>query len=107
VAPVGAALTRFCTSTRALPMGCDVSETSAGNLNRTHTFPVVNARVLGEEAKMPPDRDSPSRWWALAAEARAVADEMTDPKAREIMLKIAAGYERLARRAETRNKAQD
>ena len=53
---------------------------------------------------MPPDRDNPSRWWALAAEARAVASEMTDPQARQIMLKIAEGYERLARRAEARNK---
>jgi hypothetical protein len=53
---------------------------------------------------MPPDRDNPSRWWALAAEARAVATEMTDPQARKIMLKIAEGYERLARRAEGRNK---
>ena len=60
--------------------------------------------MLGEQAKMPSDRDSPSRWWALAAEARTVADEMTDPKAREIMLKIAEGYERLARRAEARKK---
>jgi hypothetical protein len=33
-----------------------------------------------------------------------VAEEMTDPKAREIMLKIARGYERLARRAESRTK---
>jgi hypothetical protein len=56
---------------------------------------------------MPPDRENPSRWWALAAEARGVADEMTDPKAREIMLKIAEAYERLARRAEARNKKPD
>jgi hypothetical protein len=54
---------------------------------------------------MPPDQDNPSRWWALAAEARAVAGEMTDPQARQIMLRIAEGYERLARRAEARNKS--
>jgi hypothetical protein len=53
---------------------------------------------------MPPDRDNPSRWWALAAEARAVADEMTDPGAREIMLRISEAYARLARRAEARLK---
>jgi hypothetical protein len=56
---------------------------------------------------MPPARDNLSRWWALAAEARGVADEMSDPRAREIMLKIAEAYERLARRAEARNKKTD
>jgi hypothetical protein len=40
----------------------------------------------------------------LAAEARAVAAEMTELQARLIMLKIAEGYERLARRAEARKK---
>jgi hypothetical protein len=43
----------------------------------------------------------------LAAEANAVAEEMTDPRAREIMLKIAEGYERLARRAEARQKERN
>jgi hypothetical protein len=52
---------------------------------------------------MAPDRNDPSRWWALAAEARAVAAETTDPQARQIMLRIAEGYERLARRGEARN----
>jgi hypothetical protein len=57
---------------------------------------------------MPSDRDnSPSRWWALAAEACAVAAEMTDPQTRQIMLKIAEGYERLARRARARDKSSD
>jgi hypothetical protein len=65
---------------------------------------MVTPDALGELASMPPDRDNPSRWWALAAEARAVAAEMTDPQARQIMLRIAEGYERLARRAEARKK---
>ena len=78
---------------------------TAGNLTRrTHVLDGHTAWALGEAARMPPDRDNPSRWWALAAEARAVAGEMTDPQARRIMLKIAEGYERLARRAESRNK---
>jgi hypothetical protein len=59
---------------------------------------------VGEAARMPLDRENPSRWWALAAEARAVASELTDPQARKIMLKIAESYERLARRAEDRKK---
>lgn len=57
---------------------------------------------------MQSDRDNnPSRWWALAAEARMVAGEMTDPQARAIMLKIAEAYERLARRARAGAKTSD
>jgi hypothetical protein len=40
----------------------------------------------------------------LAAQARAVAAEVTDPQARLTMLKIAESYQRLARRAEARHK---
>jgi hypothetical protein len=53
---------------------------------------------------MPSSRDEVARWLALAAEARTVAAEMTDPAAHAIMLKIADGYENLARRAEERQK---
>lgn len=42
------------------------------------------------------------RWRRLAAEAFAVAETMTDPKARRVMLFIADGYRRLAERAEAR-----
>jgi hypothetical protein len=56
---------------------------------------------------MSTDCDNPSRWWALAAEARSVAAEMTDPQARNVMQKIAEGYERLARRAEARQKGSN
>jgi hypothetical protein len=53
----------------------------------------------------PDGRDEVARWLALAAEARAVAaEEITDPTARAIMLKIAQGYENLARLAERRQK---
>ena len=51
--------------------------------------------------------DSAERWRKLAEEARAVADQLTDPGAKQIMLTIAAGYERLARRAEDRKKKSD
>jgi hypothetical protein len=53
---------------------------------------------------MPLTGDAASRWRALAEEARSVAAEMTDPEARQSMLQIAEGYERLARYAEARAK---
>jgi hypothetical protein len=53
---------------------------------------------------MPAGKDEEVRWLALAAWARATAEEMIDPHSREIMLKIAEGYENLARRAEKRQK---
>ena len=57
---------------------------------------------------MPSDAsDRAARWRVLAAESRAVAEEMTDPKARLILLTIARSYERLAERAEDRAKAKD
>jgi hypothetical protein len=48
--------------------------------------------------------DDASRWRALAAEARRVAVEMTDPESRRTMLLIAEGYDRLAGFAEARKK---
>jgi hypothetical protein len=44
------------------------------------------------------------RWRALAAEALAVAREMTDPDAKAIMLEIAARYERLAKAADKKSR---
>ena len=66
---------------------------------------MLRARAWGKQPVMASNRDNPSLWWALAVEAREVAAEMTDPQARQIMLKIAEGYERLARRAEARKKS--
>jgi hypothetical protein len=52
---------------------------------------------------MPPEASDPAaRWRVLAEDARAAAEEMTDPKARLILLTIARAYERLAERADTR-----
>ena len=48
---------------------------------------------------MPSEIDLEERWRSLAAEARALAEEMADPQARQIMLRIAASYDRLATRA--------
>jgi hypothetical protein len=49
---------------------------------------------------VPSEIDVAEHWRTLAAEARARADEMSDPEAKRIMLSIAEGYERLARRAD-------
>ena len=56
---------------------------------------------------MPSNVDIAERWRTLAAEARASADEMTDPESNRALLNIAEGYERLARRAEARKKGQE
>jgi hypothetical protein len=41
-------------------------------------------------------------WAARAQEARALADQMTDPKARATMLETARGYDPMAEHAGTR-----
>jgi len=46
--------------------------------------------------------DDPKHWRARAIEARAVAEHMSDPISKEMMLRIAADYERLAKRTEER-----
>jgi hypothetical protein len=59
---------------------------------------------------MPPEAPDPAaRWRVLAEDARAAAEEMTDPQARLILLTIARAYERLAERADMREvrKTQD
>jgi hypothetical protein len=54
---------------------------------------------------MPSDKDDIARWLALAAEARAIAAEMTDLTARATMRKLAEGYENLANLVEKRQKS--
>ena len=49
---------------------------------------------------MPPDVDNVERWRELAAEALAVAAQMTVLDAKRAMLDVALGYERLAELAE-------
>jgi hypothetical protein len=46
--------------------------------------------------------NDPKHWRQRAQEARTVADELTDPDAKRRMLRTAADYEELARRAEKR-----
>jgi hypothetical protein len=39
------------------------------------------------------------RWWELSGEARTKGEAMRNPTSRHSMLKIADGYEQMARRA--------
>lgn len=47
--------------------------------------------------------NDPKHWRYRAEEARAMAESMTDPEAKQLMLNVAADYERLAKRAEDRS----
>ncbi len=53
---------------------------------------------------MPSEVDRPARWRALAAESLGLAQDLTDPAAKELMLLIAEKYVQLAERAEQRGK---
>jgi hypothetical protein len=44
--------------------------------------------------------NDPKHWQERAAEARAVAESLTDPLARSQMMEVAAAYDRMAKRAE-------
>ena len=46
--------------------------------------------------------NDPRYWIERAEKARLVAEKMTDPVLKQMMLDVAAGYERLAMRAEKR-----
>jgi len=48
--------------------------------------------------------NDPEHWLKRAEEARTLAGELTDSEARRMMLNIADGYDRLAKRAEARAK---
>jgi rubrerythrin len=54
---------------------------------------------------MPSFADDPAHWRQRADEARALAEQITDRDARQMMLRIAEDYEKLAKRAEERLKS--
>jgi hypothetical protein len=41
-------------------------------------------------------KDDPNHWRRLAHDARATADQLDDPVAKQTMIEIAEGYEQLA-----------
>jgi hypothetical protein len=47
--------------------------------------------------------NDPKHWRHRAEEARAMAESLTDPEAKQLMLNVAADYEKLAKRAEERS----
>jgi hypothetical protein len=46
--------------------------------------------------------NDPAHWRQRAEEARAMAEVISDPGAKQTMLRVAAGYEEMARKAERR-----
>lgn len=56
---------------------------------------------------MPLRFGSPKHWHERAEEARAMAEAMSDPEAKRIMLGIAESYDRVAKRAEAREAGLD
>ena len=64
----------------------------------------MTTKGISGKGDVPLNVDIAEHWRKLALEARAVANELTDPDAKQIMLRIAEGYELLARRAEEREK---
>jgi hypothetical protein len=46
--------------------------------------------------------EDPAHWRFRAEEARGMAEHIADPKSKQMMLDVAADYERLAKRAEER-----
>jgi hypothetical protein len=55
--------------------------------------------MLGLPFSMRTGTDTVKHWLMRAAEARSMADSITDPVAKQTMLSIAASYEKLANRA--------
>ena len=55
-------------------------------------------------AKLP--IDDPDYFWSRAEEARLMAEQMTDPEAKLMMLGVVQTYEKLAKRAEARLKGE-
>jgi len=72
-----------------------------------HSPPRLNAAhakvTRGDEV---PHFNDPEHWRQRAKEARALAEQMLEPAAKEAMMVVAASYEKVARRAEERIREQ-
>jgi hypothetical protein len=55
---------------------------------------------------VPSFADDPAHWRKRAKEARTLADQMNDAQSKQTMMRIAEDYERLARRAEERERGE-
>ena len=62
--------------------------------------PADYAYSANRSAAMPPTFGTPEHWRQRAAEARAMAENMTDPQAKRAMLRVADSYEEIAKRVE-------
>jgi len=56
---------------------------------------------------MPHRVDDPKPWRKLAADARKLAKSMADPNARNLVMAVADGYDRVAEIAEKRARAKE
>ena len=61
--------------------------------------------LMSEGESVPDGRKAPVHWRQLAADARAAAELMLDPDARQELLKIAERYDLLAERAAAREQS--
>jgi hypothetical protein len=50
--------------------------------------------------------DNPEHWLGRAEEARSIAEQLSDPESRRMMLRIAEDYERLATHARRRQEGR-
>jgi hypothetical protein len=58
---------------------------------------------LRSEAELPYSMvNNPQHWRECAEEVRAMVDNINDPGAKQTLLKVAAGYDEMARKAEQR-----
>ena len=94
-------LTRRIARACALLPSC---QKGAGRFIRTSVGKLCGAIIVASarERQMSHVND-PKHWRHRAAEARAMAEGLTDPEAKQRMLKVAADYEKLAKRAEERS----
>src|SRR4029434_3675545 len=73
------------------------------NSARSHTVP-KNLSGLTMPSHL---FDDPKHWRKPAAQARTLAEQMSEPESKKMMLDIAKDYERLAERAEQRARKKE